>query len=136
MGIQRGMDGLALPGPNGDANGEHGHWAGVTPAWTGSAGTPRSPGYTSTSDARSPTYAPSEMRSQYASTSGTRSPSFAPSPAYVSGAPSPGYTSGAPSPGFGLGGMSLGSSESRYSTPAPGAEDERDEREGRMEVDG
>ncbi|KAF8210882.1 transcription factor Opi1-domain-containing protein [Mycena galopus ATCC 62051] len=129
VGIQRGMDGLALP----DGNGEHGHWAGATPAWPGP---PRSPGdYTSTSGARSPAYG----SAGYAS--GARSPTT-----YVASGHRPGspYASGAPSPGFGLGGMSLGSS--RYSTPA--GEEERDrererererdreEGEGRMDVDG
>ncbi|KAF7345612.1 hypothetical protein MVEN_01580200 [Mycena venus] len=147
VGIQRGMDGLALP----DGSAEHGHWAGATPAWAGTSSTtaPRSPGrYASSSGTRSPAYG-SDTRSQgYAS--GARSPTFAPSDSrsttYVSsgsGARSPtAYASSAPSPGFGLGGMSLGSSSSRYSTPAPGGEDDRDrEREqerdedGRMEVD-
>ncbi|KAJ7327492.1 transcription factor Opi1-domain-containing protein [Mycena albidolilacea] len=64
VGIQCGMDGLALP----DGSGEHGHWAGATPAWT--AGAPRSPGgYTSTSGTRSHAYG-SDTR--YAS--GARSP--------------------------------------------------------------
>ncbi|KAF7371235.1 hypothetical protein MSAN_00759200 [Mycena sanguinolenta] len=104
VGIQRGMDGLALP----DGNGE---WAGATPAWPGP---PRSPGYASTSGsgARSPAYVGS----------GSHSHGYA-SPTYASGS-----GSGAPSPAFGIGGISLGSS--RYSTPAPG-EEERAERDGR-----
>ncbi|KAJ7200914.1 transcription factor Opi1-domain-containing protein [Mycena haematopus] len=115
VGIQRGMDGLALP----DGHGEHAWATGATPAWPGP---PRSPGYASTSG------------------SGARSPASpygyagSASPAYASGSgASPAYGSGAPSPGFGMGGMSLGSS--RYSTPAPGEDErERDVRERERDV--
>ncbi|KAK6977686.1 transcription factor Opi1-domain-containing protein [Favolaschia claudopus] len=140
VGIQRGMDGLALPDGSGGEHGGHPHsgWAGATPAWAG--GPPRSPGgYTVTS-----------------STSGTHSPAaYGPTSPIDGGGGMP-YASGAPSPAYGLGlaGMSIGSVSSRYSTPAPGGEgggeddggrerkkkktwagEERDQ-ERRMEVDG
>ncbi|KAJ7803826.1 transcription factor Opi1-domain-containing protein [Mycena olivaceomarginata] len=136
VGIQRGMDGLALP----DGSGEHGHWAGATPAWT--AGAPRSPGrYASTSGARSPAYGSDTRYASGARSPTTYAPSDGRSSTYVSSAPSPAaYASGsgAPSPAFGIGGMNLGSGSSRYPTPAPGGEEERERErdEGRMEVDG
>ncbi|KAJ7833429.1 transcription factor Opi1-domain-containing protein [Mycena olivaceomarginata] len=136
VGIQRGMDGLALP----DGSGEHGHWAGATPAWT--AGAPRSPGgYASTSGARSPAYGSDTRYAPGARSPTTYAPSDGRSSTYVSSAPSPAaYASGsgAPSPAFGIGGMNLGSGSSRYPTPAPGGEEERERErdEGRMEVDG
>ncbi|KAK7031917.1 transcription factor Opi1-domain-containing protein [Favolaschia claudopus] len=140
VGIQRGMDGLALPDGSGGEHGGHPHsgWAGATPAWAG--GPPRSPGgYTVTS-----------------STSGTHSPAAYGPTSPIDGGGGMSYGSGAPSPGFGLAGMSIGSVSSRYSTPAPGGEgggggeddggrerkkkktwagEERDQ-ERRMEVDG
>ncbi|KAJ7029692.1 transcription factor Opi1-domain-containing protein [Mycena alexandri] len=109
VGIQRGMDGLALP-----EGGEHPHagWAHAQ------GGSPRStPGYATAS-------------------AGTRSRSPGPG-SYAATSPAAYASGGAPSPGFGLGGMSLGSSG--YSTPAPAAEEERErerDEEGRMEVDG
>ncbi|KAJ7774377.1 hypothetical protein B0H14DRAFT_3508671 [Mycena olivaceomarginata] len=135
VGIQRGMDGLALP----DGSGEHGHWAGATPAWT--AGAPRSPGgYTSTSGTRSPAYGSDTRYASGARSPTTYAPSDGRSSTYVSSAPSPAaYASGsgAPSPAFGIGGMNLGSGSSRYPTPAPGGEEERERErdEGGMEVD-
>ncbi|KAJ7230239.1 transcription factor Opi1-domain-containing protein [Mycena pura] len=98
VGIQRGMDGLALPGGGGGEARERERWgAGATPAWRSTS--------TSVSGADTP---------------GAASSRGAPSPGYV-GAPSPGYADGeAPSPGFGLGAMSLGERE-RYA-----AEEERD----------
>ncbi|KAK6985034.1 transcription factor Opi1-domain-containing protein [Favolaschia claudopus] len=138
VGIQRGMDGLALPDGSGGEHGGHPHsgWAGATPAWA--AGPSRSPGgYTVTS-----------------STSGTHSPAAYGPTSPIDGGVGVSYGSGAPSPGFGLAGMSIASVSSRYSTPAPGGEgggedeggrerkkkktwagEERDQ-ERRMEVDG
>ncbi|KAJ7483543.1 transcription factor Opi1-domain-containing protein [Mycena latifolia] len=111
VGIQRGMDGLALP------EGGQGQWASGASA-SSSVGESASPGY---GRPRSPTAGYSH--------SGATSPGYA---SASGGAASPGYASapspyaGAPSPGFGLGGMSLGAR----------GEDERERGEARMEVDG
>ncbi|KAJ6621543.1 transcription factor Opi1-domain-containing protein [Mycena sp. CBHHK59/15] len=121
VGIQRGMDGLALP----EGSGERA-WTGPLPAWRDGAG--------SSSVGGSVPHSPREPYLLSPHIANAHSPRMADarSPHLSSVAHSP-HPANAPSPGFGLGGMSLGS---RYPTPAPGAPEEEGEGEGGMEVDG